>query len=130
MISEGAQTTTYIQNVLIKAFASEGQIERAREIFGLMQDPPMGKLLHSFPTEATIFDSEANSFLRLWVAVGLAAPSSSSENTTDNSPAGVVYRQPSTYEAMVRAEVGYGERQRAVELCDQMETRLCTSVFF
>lgn len=38
----GLQSTTYIQNVLIRALATEGNIEKARELFDSMVDPPMG----------------------------------------------------------------------------------------
>jgi hypothetical protein len=39
-------------------------------------------------------------------------------------PAGVVHREPSTYEIMVRAELAAGEHERALRLCERMEERL------
>lgn len=39
-------------------------------------------------------------------------------------PPGIVHREPSTYEAMVRAELAAGEHGRALRLCERMEERL------
>lgn len=48
MQESGTPSTTYIQNVLIKAYAAEGKIEKAREIFDAMEIPRMGEFLVSF----------------------------------------------------------------------------------
>ncbi|CED84883.1 FOG: PPR repeat [Phaffia rhodozyma] len=123
MIANGAKTTTYIQNVLIKGFASENQIERARAIFERMQDPAMGMCFLAFHVflipSLSGFEARPGSpwILLIGTMIGIAA------NSTE-VPAGVVYRMPSTYETMVRAELGFGERHRAVELCERMEARL------
>lgn len=45
LAASGLQSTTYIQNVLIRALATEGNIEKARELFESMTDPPMGTFL-------------------------------------------------------------------------------------
>ncbi|KAF9059768.1 hypothetical protein BDP27DRAFT_1340696 [Rhodocollybia butyracea] len=34
-----------------------------------------------------------------------------------------VYREPSTWEAMVRAELGSGDRERAIALIERLEAR-------
>jgi pentatricopeptide repeat protein len=91
--------TAYIMNLLIKGYASTGNMEKAREIFASLQDPEMG----------------------------VAAPNNhaSHDGTVVSTPSGgVVYREPSTWEAMVRAELGASERERAAELLDRMETRM------
>ncbi|KZO93769.1 hypothetical protein CALVIDRAFT_242190 [Calocera viscosa TUFC12733] len=95
----GVHMTAYIANVVIRGYASSGDIEQARLIFESMQDPPEGM---------------AASFNHL------APYSFSSIPVSSESP---VYREPSTYEAMIRAEMGVGERERATSLLQRMEAR-------
>ncbi|KAL7413901.1 hypothetical protein BDY24DRAFT_351224 [Mrakia frigida] len=89
----GTPSTTYIQNVLIKAYSAEGKIEKAREVFEAMENPRMG----------------------------VAAPHSHEGEAKED---GKVYHQPSSYEAMIRAELGAGNRDRAADLCNMMEGRM------
>ncbi|OSD01996.1 hypothetical protein PYCCODRAFT_1368445 [Trametes coccinea BRFM310] len=100
--ASGVHMTAYIANLLIKGYASVGEIERAREIFESLQDPqegvaaPHNHLPHQNKPQA------ANS-------VPADAP---------------VFREPSTWEAMVRAELGIGERERAVALLQRLQARM------
>lgn len=43
MRASGLPSTTYIQNVLIKAYAAEGKMDKAREVFDAMENPKMGE---------------------------------------------------------------------------------------
>ncbi|KAG8958030.1 hypothetical protein FRC03_009530 [Tulasnella sp. 419] len=91
--------TAYVANVVIKGYAAAGDLEKARAMFETLMDPPSG-----------------------FAAVNNHAPHD------DNNPLFVpaeapVYREPSTWEAMVRAELGAGERDRAQALIQRMEAR-------
>lgn len=98
--SQGIHMTAYIANLLIKGYASVGDIERARGVFENLVDPPEG----------------------------IAAPFNHAPHDGDSSapqaPAYVpVYREPSTWEAMVRAELGNSQRDRAVALLERAQAR-------
>lgn len=130
LAASGLQATTYIQNVLIRALATEGNIEKARELFESMTDPPMGTYLSSsflFTWFSTLTDFPSYSPCR---SAGIAAPHAHPNRKSRAKPAasvpppGVVHREPSTYEVMVRAELAAGERERALRLCERMEDRL------
>ncbi|KAI5119625.1 hypothetical protein M0805_007889 [Coniferiporia weirii] len=95
----GIHMTAYIVNLLIKGYATAGDLERAREVFENLQDPP----------------------------VGLAAPNnhvthdpSAQRQVSPDTP---VYREPSTWEAMVRAELGNGNREKATALLQRVSER-------
>ncbi|TDL14654.1 hypothetical protein BD410DRAFT_902955 [Rickenella mellea] len=90
--------TAYIANLLIKGYAAAGDLVRARTIFESLADPP----------------------------VGVAAPNNHTPHETSKPkrvPSGPVYREPSTWEAMVRAELGQGNRDAAVALLDRAAAR-------
>ncbi|KAF8432582.1 hypothetical protein L210DRAFT_3413442 [Boletus edulis BED1] len=100
--ASGVHMTAYIANLLIKGYAADGGIEQARAIFESLADP----------------------------ASGVAAPgnhvpheSSSAPSTPPMSPDSVSYREPSTWEAMFRAELGNGDRDRAVALLERLKQR-------
>lgn len=96
--------TAYISNLLIKGYAAAGQLERARAVFDAMADPPVGlAAVHNHPGHV---GQEAG--VRGEAPVPVGAP---------------VFREPSTWEAMVRAELGAGEKERAGALLDRMEDR-------
>ncbi|KZT50657.1 hypothetical protein CALCODRAFT_178070 [Calocera cornea HHB12733] len=95
----GVHMTAYIANVVIRGYASAGEIERARAVFENMLDPPEGMAASFNHVPVYRYDS---------IAVASDTP---------------VYREPSTYEAMIRAEMGVGERDRAVSLLQRMEAR-------
>lgn len=99
MSESGVHMTAYIANFLIKGYANVGEMDRAREIFESLLDPP----------------------------TGVAAPN----NHAPHNPATVVdvpvmepvYREPSTWEAMVRAELGTGNRDAALALLERLRAR-------
>ncbi|PBK65602.1 hypothetical protein ARMSODRAFT_960968 [Armillaria solidipes] len=91
--------TAYVANVLIRAYAVVGDIEKAREVFEGMADPAQG--MAAMNNHAPFNPLESRS-----VAVGTP-----------------VYREPSTWEAMVRAELGEGHRDRALDLLERLKRR-------
>jgi len=95
----GVHMTAYIVNLIIKGFAGAGDLERAREIFESLVDPP----------------------------VGVAAPNNHAPHDTSKrasvDPRSPVYREPSTWEAMVRAELSSGNRENALALLKRVQAR-------
>ncbi|KAG6915045.1 hypothetical protein DXG01_013775 [Tephrocybe rancida] len=96
----GIHMTAYIANSLIKGYALVDRLQEAQEVFESLEDPP----------------------------VGVAAPN----NHAPHSPAEVsplvdqsspVYREPSTWEAMIRAELGAGNRNGALALLERLKAR-------
>ncbi|OWZ53890.1 pentatricopeptide repeat protein [Cryptococcus neoformans 125.91] len=104
MLESGVQPTAYVYNVLINGYARAGNIGRAREVFESMGDSITGV-------------AAPNNHPVLLTSSGHAKPSTQATTT------GVVYREPSTYEAMIRAEVTCGDQQRAAEVLQRMEER-------
>ncbi|KAI1792499.1 hypothetical protein LXA43DRAFT_1093473 [Ganoderma leucocontextum] len=100
--SSGVHMTAYIANLLIKGYASVNEIERSREVFESLLDPQEGV---AAPHNHTPHQNKQSNILPV--------------------PAGTpVYREPSTWEAMVRAELGNGERDRAVALLQRLQARM------
>ncbi|KAH0839518.1 hypothetical protein J3R83DRAFT_376 [Lanmaoa asiatica] len=99
----GVHMTAYIANLLIKGYAADGAIEQARAIFESLADPPSGV---AAPGNHVPHDS-----------------SSPSSSTPPVSPDSVSYREPSTWEVMFRAELGNGDRDRAVALLERLKQR-------
>ena len=97
----GVHMTAYIANLLIKGYAATGDLTRAREIFEGLQDPMEG--VAAPHNHAPHQNKQAEP-----TAVPADAP---------------VFREPSTWEAMVRAELGNGERDRAVALLQRLQAR-------
>lgn len=97
--SSGVHMTAYIANLLIKGYAAAGDIEEARRIFENLVDPPSGV-----------------------AASGNHVPHEGSNQRTSPSPS-PSYREPSTWEAMFRAELGNGYRDRAVALLARLQER-------
>lgn len=100
MVDDKVHMTAYVANFLIKGYANVGDIAQARSVFEGMQDPP----------------------------TGVAAPNNHAPHDPSAvaQPAGVmdpVYREPSTWEAMIRAELGVGNRDRAHELLERLKVR-------
>ncbi|KZT13192.1 uncharacterized protein LAESUDRAFT_719521 [Laetiporus sulphureus 93-53] len=101
LTSNGIHMTAYIANLLIRGYASVGDIARARDIFENLADPPEGV---AAPHNHAPHDSEAT--------------------VTENVPVSApVYREPSTWETMVRAELGNGNRDHAVALLERAQAR-------
>ncbi|KAH7098235.1 hypothetical protein BKA62DRAFT_832704 [Auriculariales sp. MPI-PUGE-AT-0066] len=96
----GVHMTAYIANLLIKGYAANGDIAQARQVFESLHDP----------------------------ADGIAAPNNHVPHAgVDSGPLPAadapVYREPSTWEAMVRAELGYGEPALVDGLLQRMDAR-------
>ncbi|OBZ66539.1 Pentatricopeptide repeat-containing protein 5, mitochondrial [Grifola frondosa] len=98
----GVHMTAYIANLLIKGYASAGDIERSRNIFEGLQDPPEGI---AAPHNHIPHEDKPDHI----ATVPASAP---------------VFREPSTWEAMVRAELGNGQRDRAVALLKRLQARM------
>ncbi|KAI0352539.1 hypothetical protein OH77DRAFT_1409036 [Trametes cingulata] len=100
--TSGVHMTAYIANLLIKGYASVGDIERSREIFESLQDPQEGV-----------------------AAPHNHVPHQNKPQVASQVPADApVFREPSTWEAMVRAELGNGERDRALALLQRLQARM------
>jgi len=99
MHAAGVHMTAYIANFLIKGYSGVGDLEHARSIFESLVDPPEGIAApnNHVPHEPAI-----------------------SQTVDHTAP---VYREPSTWEAMVRTELGAGNRQRALDLLERLKAR-------
>ncbi|KAF9078125.1 hypothetical protein BDP27DRAFT_1310822 [Rhodocollybia butyracea] len=95
----GVHMTAYIVNVMIKGYAAVGDIESARRLFESLVDSPEGiaALYNHTPRDPSSVPSV--------------------------HPLEPVYREPSTWEAMVRAELGSGDRQHGIALIERLEAR-------
>lgn len=112
--------TAYVANLVIKGMAQCGDMEGARALFESLEDPPSGLAGHvrhnhgDGEAEMEVPSIDDGPVYRE-VSIYLMSGSLRSEE-----PA---FCQPSTWEAMVRAELGAGERFKAEELLRRMETR-------
>ena len=88
-----------VYNTLIRAQTASGNIEKARDIFESLADPPSG--VH---------------------APGNHATDTPTSTVSPETPT-VVYREPSTFEAMIRSEITAGEQSRATELLQRATAR-------
>ena len=104
--ASGVHMTAYIANLLIKGYASVGDLDRARATFEALQDPQEGV---AAPHNHAPHQNKQ------------PVPSASASPIPADAP---VYREPSTWEAMVRAELGAGERDRAVALLSRLQARM------
>lgn len=93
-----------VYNTLIRAHAASGDIAKAREVFEGLADPSSG--VAATGNHASEADASA--------ASNVAAPSSD-EN--------VVYREPSTYDTMIRCELALGETEKAEALLQRAVAR-------
>ncbi|PFH49146.1 hypothetical protein AMATHDRAFT_5181 [Amanita thiersii Skay4041] len=100
MSEGGVHMTAYIANFLIKGWANAGELARARALFESLVDPPQGV-----------------------AAPGNHVPHEQQQQVQDVGTMELVYREPSTWEAMVRAELGAGERRRALDLLKRLRAR-------
>lgn len=115
----GCELTAYVANVVIKAYATlvpEVGLERARQVFEKMQDPPVGMA------------AAGNHPLQRQHVSGVQHEEELSQQFkgADNTQlAGFerIKREPSTFEAMIRAEMEHGNVQEATALIHRMQTR-------
>lgn len=87
--------TAYISNLLIRGYASSGDISKSREVFEAMVDPQIG-----------------------------AAASGNHPNDGHGSNNNVVYREPSTWAEMIKAELEAESVTNAKNLIARMEDRM------
>ncbi|WWC59852.1 uncharacterized protein I303_102414 [Kwoniella dejecticola CBS 10117] len=105
MINDNVQATAYVYNALINGYARNGRIEKAREVFESMGDSISGV-------------AAPNNHPNLLTSSGHLKP-----NTITSTPTNMVFREPSTYESMIKAEVQHGSKENAKVVLDKMEER-------
>ena len=111
-----ARPTAYVYNVLITGYARGGEIDTARALFESMGDSIAGV-------------AAPNNHPVLHTSSGLPKPSTRTPAAVqqvgegERVEVGVVFREPSTYEAMLRAELSVGDLERAQEVMRRMEQR-------
>ncbi|PWN54269.1 hypothetical protein IE53DRAFT_365591 [Violaceomyces palustris] len=121
MKGSGIALTAYVANLLIRGYSMDGPegLAEARQIFEAMSDPPAGvAAAGNHPPRAhgagapvpPVDDCEAQ-------------PAVSPATFSGDSAFASVNREPSTYEAMIRAELGQGNKARALDLVARMEMR-------
>lgn len=91
--------------IVTQGYTSQGKIESARKVFDTLQDPP--------PGFAAINNHAA---LSNKAEPRPAHPSMASDETH-------VYREPSTWETMIRAELDMNQFDRAADLLQRAERR-------
>lgn len=102
MKADRIHMTAYVVNTLIRGHALMGDMPAARAVFDSLSDPPPGHAASgNHPT--------ANNTRSIPARRGVTS--------------GPVYREPSCYETMIRAEMGVGEKERAENLIRAMEAR-------
>ncbi|KAL7419939.1 hypothetical protein Q5752_005858 [Cryptotrichosporon argae] len=105
MHESGARSTAYVANALIAAHARLGDLDRARAVFAAMGDSVQGV-------------AAPNNHPQLHTSAGHAKPVTRTQYDT-----ATVFREPSTYEAMARAEAAAGNREAAEGVLAMMEER-------
>ncbi|GAA5964857.1 hypothetical protein JCM3765_005803 [Sporobolomyces pararoseus] len=108
MKNKGVRMTAYVANSLIKGYAAQNNFGGARAVFLAMQDPPVGV--------ASLGNHPIDRHPKHHHQTG---PSTSTQMPVD-AP---VYREPSTYEMMVKAELKAGEPRAAAEIVQMAEQR-------
>lgn len=112
----GVHMTAYIANLLIRGYAAAGDIEQARLVFESLADPPVGVAApnnHAPHNVAAPPRISPNELVYREVRSVLLVASAHA-----NQP-----RQPSTWEAMVRAELGNSNRDHAIALIQRVHER-------
>lgn len=120
MLGQGIMPTAYIANLLIKGYAADGPLglAEARRVFNSMSDPPAGVA------------AAGNHLPRHHGAGALRQfrerPSPRGSNLARDSAnvlGAHVNREPSTYEAMIRAELSHGNTAEARNVLERMKAR-------
>jgi len=112
MIQLGARSTAYVHNVLITGYARAGLADKAREVFAAMGDSVTGV-------------AAPNNHPQLLTSSGHVKPS-----TVTDRPTEIVYREPSTYESMIRAELSFGDVAAAEAVMAKMAERRYPAAVF
>lgn len=111
MREAGIHLTAYVANLLIRGYAQEGRLDAARAVFEQMQDPAAG-----------IAASGNHPPRQPGAGAGVIADAVVQDSlglTGTGTSFAEVFREPSTYEAMIRAELGEGGRARALALVER-----------
>ncbi|GAA5892352.1 uncharacterized protein JCM6883_007329 [Sporobolomyces salmoneus] len=108
MKNKGVRMTAYVANSLIKGYAAQNNFAGARAVFLAMQDPPVGV--------ASLGNHPVDRHPKHHHQIG----TSTSTQMPVDAP---VYREPSTYEMMVKAELKAGEPRAAAEIVAMAEQR-------
>ncbi|KAL8277871.1 hypothetical protein RQP46_009690 [Phenoliferia psychrophenolica] len=106
MQSKGIHVTAYVANTLITAHIAQNDIESARAFFESMQDPPVGV--------AAPGNHNVDRYPKHHHQAG-HLPASRAEDP--------IYREPSSWDLMIRAEIAAGEMERAAALLARVEER-------
>lgn len=93
--------------LLYQAFTRQGNLEAARRVFETLADPPTGVAASGNHPGGRRHNTQQNR--------------ASSVSKTD--PSAPVFREPSSFEAMIRAEVKMGDPDRAAALVEQARQR-------
>ncbi|GAA5882229.1 hypothetical protein JCM16303_002292 [Sporobolomyces ruberrimus] len=108
MKNKGVRMTAYVANSLIKGYAAQSNYAGARAVFLAMQDPPVGVAsLGNHPIDRHPKHHHQSG-------------TSTSTQMPVDAP---VYREPSTYEMMVKCELKAGEMGAAQEIVRMAEQR-------
>lgn len=115
---DGIQPTAYLANLMIRGLATtEGEeqkgLQQARDLFGEMHDPPMG--VAAFGNHPPNHRHHANGSHTI----------AHEPNSFNGGLYGFqnVLREPSTFEAMIKVELQYGQKENAVNLLERMKER-------
>lgn len=130
MKQAGVAMTAYVANLLIQGYSmeeGEAGLEEARALFESMSEPAAGiaavgnhpPRAHGAGAPTGVDDAAASSSASPCSAAGSVA----SYGAGAQNPFGAVQREPSTYDAMIRAELSHGHADRAAALVDRMEAR-------
>lgn len=121
MVSQGILPTAYIANLLIKGYAQDGPLGlvEARRVFDAMIDPPAGV------AAAGNHLPRHHGAGALGVRRERVSHRAGREQAVDrtNILGALVNREPSTYEAMIRAELAFGHTDRALAILEKMKAR-------
>ncbi|GAA6010103.1 hypothetical protein JCM11491_005868 [Sporobolomyces phaffii] len=108
MKNKGVRMTAYVANSLIKGYTAQNNFAAARAVFLAMQDAPVGV--------ASLGNHPIDRHPKHHHQTG----TSTSTQMPVDAP---VYREPSTYEMMVKCELKAGETQAAAEIVRMAEQR-------
>ncbi|KAN0062410.1 hypothetical protein ACQY0O_005294 [Thecaphora frezii] len=125
MRDSGIRMTAYVANLLIRGYSMDGPagLEEARQLFESMVEPAAGVAApgnHPPRAHGAGAPNAASSEQQPETPV---EPVVSTPSHGNGSPFAAVHREPSTYEAMIRAELAHGHRDRAHQLVERMEAR-------
>ncbi|KIS65875.1 uncharacterized protein UMAG_10976 [Mycosarcoma maydis] len=126
MKQAGLQMTAYVANLLIRGFSmeqGEAGLNEARALFESMGEPAAGvAAAGNHPPRAHGAGAPISDDAPVVLSSVRPADVTAGSHSAD-APFASVQREPSTYEAMMRAELEHGHADRAAALVDRMEAR-------